>query len=105
MKELYGEGIANHSGPESYAVSREAGGGALIRVRAGCVFSSEIPFVWGADAVRSSRRQHLVHRHREMHWDPTESKTTCTHGNALRENREISGAPHRDGAVGRSGKP
>jgi hypothetical protein len=35
MKEPYAEGLASHRGPESYADSREAVGGALIRVSTG----------------------------------------------------------------------
>ena len=51
MKEPYGKGVASHPDPEPYAVSREAGGGALARARAGWVVSSEIVVVGGADAV------------------------------------------------------
>ena len=42
MKESYGEGIANHTGPESCAVVRKGGGEALTGVRAGQVLSCEI---------------------------------------------------------------
>jgi hypothetical protein len=40
MKEPYGKGVASHPGPESYAASREAGGGAMTRARTGWVLSS-----------------------------------------------------------------
>src|SRR6266566_2277567 len=42
MQESYGEGLANHTGPELCGVSREAGHEALVGVRAGRVFSTEI---------------------------------------------------------------
>jgi hypothetical protein len=45
MKEPYGKGVANHPDPEPYAVSREAGGGALARARIGWVLSSAIAIV------------------------------------------------------------
>jgi RNA-directed DNA polymerase len=52
MKELYGEGVATHSGPESCVVVREDGGEALTGARAGRVWSREIVEpLWGADAV------------------------------------------------------
>jgi len=42
MQESYGEGIADHTGPELCGVSREAGHEALVGVRAGRVWSPEI---------------------------------------------------------------
>jgi hypothetical protein len=39
MQESYGEGVANHTGPELCGVSREAGREALVGVRAGRVLS------------------------------------------------------------------
>jgi hypothetical protein len=57
MKEPYGKGVASHPDPEPYAVSCEAGGGALARVRAGWVLSSEIVVVGGVDAVRKGRQE------------------------------------------------
>ena len=51
MKESYDECVASHIGPESCAVVREGGGEALTGVRAGRVWSREIPKVQGADAV------------------------------------------------------
>ena len=43
MKESYGEGLASHTGPESRAGARKGSGEALIGVRAGRVWSREIP--------------------------------------------------------------
>jgi hypothetical protein len=51
MKESYDEGVASHIGPESCAVVREVEGEALTGVRAGRVWSREIPKVQGAEAV------------------------------------------------------
>ena len=44
MEESYGEGVANHIGPESCASVREGGGEALTGVRTGRVWSREILF-------------------------------------------------------------
>ena len=41
MKEPYGEGVANHSGPQPCAGCREAAGEALAWVHVGQVLSSE----------------------------------------------------------------
>src|ERR1700691_891930 len=43
MKESYGEGPANHPGPESCAASRKGRSEALTGVRAGRVSSHEMP--------------------------------------------------------------
>ena len=51
MKESYGEGLANHIGPESCAFVRKNKGEALTGERAGWVWSREDPEVQGADAV------------------------------------------------------
>ena len=57
MKEPYGKGVANHPDPEPYAVSREAGGGAMARARIGWVLSSVIAIFGGADAAKTGGRQ------------------------------------------------
>ena len=89
---------------ESCAVCREVGGEALIGVRAGRVLSSEKADVWGADVLGIGGRQHLVHRKREMGWDPAESQTPSMHGSTLRRSWEIPWSPARDGVAGRIGK-
>jgi len=59
----------------------------------------------GADAVIRSGRQHAPNREREARCGPARSKTPSTYGTSLRENREISETPQRDGvALGRVGK-
>ena len=104
MKESYAEGSATHSGPESCVAVREGSGEALTGVRTGRVFSREIVWHRGADAVWRSGRPYRVRRYRETHQDPARSETLCTYGNTSRENREIPCPPAADGAAGRVGK-
>jgi hypothetical protein len=47
----YGEGVANHTGPESCAASREGCGEALTGERAGQVLSRETLLIQDADVV------------------------------------------------------
>ena len=62
MQESYEKGVAIHLGPELCVASRKAGCEALVGARAGRVLSPEIVRIWGADAVPSGGRPHLVHR-------------------------------------------
>jgi len=55
MKESYGEGVANHTGPESCVGFPQGGGEALTGVRAGQVLSREILLTPGC--LRSGRRR------------------------------------------------
>src|SRR5437879_5418244 len=57
MKELYGEGPASHTDPESCVVSRKAGHEALTGAHAGGALSREISGNQDADAVYSAGRQ------------------------------------------------
>src|SRR5262245_32127450 len=100
MQESYGEGIANHTGPESCVSVREGDSEALTGVRAGRVLSREINApsrkrweLQGADVVLMNGRLHRTHRNREMCQDPARSKTPCMYGNALLGNREIPHPP------------
>ena len=104
MRESYGEGLATHADPESCGAIREDGSEALTGARAGRVFSRERPFLWGADAVRKSGRQHSARRYRETRRSPARSETPSTYGNTSHENREILGLPAADGAAGRAVK-
>src|SRR3972149_11044939 len=104
MKESYGEGIATHAAPESCGVACEGSVEALTGARAGRVFSRERPFLWGADAVRKSGRQHSARRYRETRRGPARSETPSTYGNTSHENREILCLPAADGAAGRAVK-
>ena len=102
MKELYGEGVATHTGPESCGAVRKSGVEALTGVRAGRVLSRERDLLRGADAVRRSGRPQPAHRYREMRRDPARSQTLCTYGNTLRGSREIPCLPRGSGRVGKS---
>ena len=111
MKESYGEGPTTHTGPESCAVGREAGGEALTGEPAGRVLSREIhapgrkPWVLrGADAVEVSGRPHRPRRQRETRRDPARSETPSRQGSASHGNREIQRPPAAEGAAGRTGK-
>lgn len=104
MKESYIEGVAIHDDPESCTGAREVAGEALTGAHAGRVWSREIVLNRGADAVAKVGRQHDEHRQREVFVDPARSETPRTHGISLRENREVSTSPERDGCSGRTGK-
>lgn len=102
MKELYGERLATHTGPESCGVARKGSAEALTGVRAGRVLSRERHFLRGADAVGESGRPHPAHRYREMRRDPARSQTPCTYGYTSRGSREIPCSPGVSGRVGKS---
>jgi len=71
MKESYGEGLASHTGPESWRAAREDG-----------------TTVRGADGVRLFGRQHRLRRYREPWQDPAWSETSRMHGNSSRRTWE-----------------
>jgi hypothetical protein len=58
MKELYGEGLATHTDPESCAGSRKGTGEALTGAHAGRAIEPRKQLLPGADAVSSNGRQH-----------------------------------------------
>ena len=93
MKEPYDEGVANHVGPESCVVGREAGGEALTGVRAGWAIEPRNQGFRGADVVNRGGRQHRRQRYRELPADPARSKNLRMHGISTRENREIPRSP------------
>ena len=95
MQEPHVEGVATHSGPESCAVRREAGGEALTGESAGqpLSFESHLP---GADRVVLSGRPHGSARYREAHPRPAESRDPGMRGHFWRENREACGASGAD---------
>jgi RNA-directed DNA polymerase len=105
MKEPYGEGLANHAGPESCGDTRERGIEALTGVGTGRVMSRERQIkLRGADTVEWCGRPHSEHRKGEMLWDPARSKTPGMYRNTLRENRESHGLSTVDGTGERIGK-
>jgi RNA-directed DNA polymerase len=104
MRESHVEGVATHGDPESYTDAREGGGEALTGARAGRVLSREMHFR-DADAVILRGRQHRQRRYRETSPSPARSKTPCTYGTYLRENREICGPLGAFSLRAASGKP
>jgi hypothetical protein len=90
MRELYGEGLAIHVGPESCVRVREGVGEALTGVCAGwAIEPRKLNKVRGADAVTLGGRQDRQWRYRESLLDPARSENLCTYGVSMRENREV----------------
>jgi len=56
MKVPYGEGLANHTGPESCVCNRKDAGEALTGVSAGQVLSRESEFDLGCRRCRNDRK-------------------------------------------------
>ena len=104
MKESYGEGLAGHTGPESYGAVHKDGVEALTGARTGWVFSRERHLLRGADALRICGRPHSERRHGETLRNPARSKTPRMHGNTSRENRESLCLSAADGVAERVGK-
>ena len=105
MKVSYGEGVAPHPGPESWAAGREVVGQALTGETIGRVLSRESPFP-GADAVLPGGRQHRTSRYREGRVDWAWSKTPRRSGSSLHGNREVPWlARGRDGSRVRASNP
>jgi RNA-directed DNA polymerase len=103
MKESYGEGLASHTGPESWACRRKAAGQALTGVHADQPLSSEIS-PSGTPTKYAERKATSGAALCESCPSPAESKTLCMRGNSLHGNREIPSAPIADGVMGRSEK-
>lgn len=89
MKESYGEGLANHTGPESCASGREAAGEALTGVPAGWVLSLETPNYGVPTPCMESGRQHRGSRRSERPGNPAGSQTPGTLGNSPHRNWDI----------------
>jgi len=96
MKVSYSEGLATHTGSESWMFVGNGEREALTGVRAGQVLSREIEPpsrqrwpLWGADAVELSGRQDWRRRKREMPLDPARSETLGVHVSTLSGSREI----------------
>jgi RNA-directed DNA polymerase len=113
MKELYGEGLATHTDPESCAGPRKGAGEALTGAHAGRAIEPRKHLLLGADAVTVSGRQHDPAQHREHGIGLARSKNSgaraamkggCMREISMRENREIPCSPVADGATGRDGK-
>lgn len=97
MKELYGEGLATHTDPESCAGSRKGAGEALTGAHAGRATEPRKHLFLGADAVTVSGRQHDLGQNceHETAWrgrrtrGPGRVGGGCMRGISMRENREI----------------
>ena len=106
MKVPDGEGVANHTGPESCVYIRKDMGEALTGdVRAVLLSRERYGKLRGADAVHKSGRQHRLCRYRERWPDPAWSKTPCTHGSSTRGNREVPRLASGDGPEVRAVNP
>ncbi len=102
MEVSYGEGVASHTDPESWAAVREESGEALTGECAGRVLSREIcGQLRGADAVETGGRPHRSRRQRETRTDPARSETPSTYGSTSHGNREIPRPPAMRGIAGR----
>ena len=103
MKKSCGEGLANHTDPESCAMARKGRGEALTGAHAGRVWSREI-------FQRSGSRRRQVRRKATVDASlPRDISTPCavvdpesTHGNASHGNREIPWSPPEGGRIGKS---
>jgi hypothetical protein len=106
MKVPYGEGLANHIGPESCVYARKGIGEALTgEVRAGLLSRERRIKLRGADAVYESGRQHWARRYSEMWSNPAWSKTPCTYLSSSGGNREVPRLASGDGIEVRAVNP
>ena len=103
MQVHYGEGVANHTDPESCAAYREVCGEALTGERAGQPLSHEIFLVQDADVVTYAEGK-------TNGCDTRVPERSCVvgdpgmHGRSLLGNREISSLAICDQGVVRVGK-
>jgi hypothetical protein len=104
MKVSYGEGLANHTGPELCGAAREGGAEALTGEGAGRVFSRERISLRDADAVGVGGRQHRMRRYCEAYTSPARSQTPRTYRNTSHGNREVPRFPRTKEVLGRIGK-
>lgn len=93
MRESHVEGVATHDDPEPCIGAREGVGEAWDRGTCGPGIEPRNASCRSADAVIRGGRQHDHDRHRKSTVSSARSKTPCTYGTSLRENREISGTP------------
>ena len=93
MREPHVDGVAIHDDPESCGGAREGAVEAFDRGTSRQGIEPRNQAFRDADAVIRSGRQHAPNREREARCGPARSKTPCTYGTSMRENREISGVP------------
>ena len=95
MRISYGEGLANHAGPESCVGVRKDASEALTGVRAGPVLSREIK-EFRVPTPSQQAEGHIVGGAiREPSADPARSETRRMYGVSMGENREIPRPPGR----------
>ena len=104
MKELYGEGSATHTDPESCAGSHQGAGEALTGAHAGRAIEPRKHLLLGADAVSFGGRRDDPAQYCEHGIGLARSKNSgargtmeggCMRGISMRENREIPWPPVR----------
>jgi RNA-directed DNA polymerase len=94
MKESYGEGLANHAGPESCGGGSNAMAEALTGGRAGQVLSREILLNFGVPTLWDNAEGNIGYIGIAKYFGPCAgSKTLCMHGNTLHGSREIPCLP------------
>ena len=107
MQESYGEGVANHTGPELCGASREAGLEALVGVRAGRVLSPEISQTGVPTLSPYAEGKTLFSESASWAGTPRGQRPrACTETPRTRTGRsQVSpGSPFHAGALERSGK-
>src|SRR2546428_12198030 len=103
MKEPYVEGLASHHGPESYADSREAVGGALIGVRTGWAMSLEIYTQLDAPTSSGQAEGNIQHVARRDGLEHPGSVTPRMCGNPVLESGRPPTSPRSTGTWGAEG--
>jgi hypothetical protein len=93
------EGLASHTGPESWLGGREVAGQALTGEAAGWVLSREMILTQGADVVPVYGRQHRERREREPLSDPARSETPRMQGSTRSGTREVPSSALSHGEV------
>jgi hypothetical protein len=105
MRVPYGEGIANHTGPESCVGGREAVGETLTGEHAGRVLSREKLASSGTPTLCSRRKAIPTTSLARDVWGPARSETLGMHAKHLaREPGDLVLARRRDGNAGRTAK-
>ena len=93
MKVHYGEGLANHAGPESCGVFREEQAEALTGVRAGQAIEPRNQILQGAGAVQEAEGNIAGGASASRRGTLRGHGNHGMYGTFMRENREIPGPP------------
>ena len=104
MKEPYEKGVANHLDPESWGLVREDESQALTGARVGRAIEPRNLLPLGRRGCSTSRRQHYVHRHREVNVGPTRSETPSMLGSISTEPGRSRDPSAAEGPSERKGK-